>query len=71
MKVPLGVILKSETKTEEMVNTRKDLHTYVPTTTANHAMEVPEEDREVTVTEDHFHHLLFGVLDCVRMNHLD
>lgn len=60
--VPLGVILKSETKTEEMVDICDELHAYVPTTSKEHMIKFTDgdKDHEIKVMEDHFHHLLFG-----------
>ena len=62
--VPLGVILKCETKTEDMVSICEDLHSYVPTTTAEHEVEVSEDEEnceECKVTTDDFHYILFGI----------
>ena len=63
--VPLGVILKCETKTEDMVSICEDLHSYVPTTTAEHEVEVSKDEEnceECKVTTDDFHYILFGIM---------
>lgn len=58
--MPLGVILKSETKTEDMVCICEDLHSYVPTNSAEHTVEVPGESEKFNVTTDSFHYTLLG-----------
>ena len=57
MQVPLGVLLKCETKT---VSICESLQSYVPST--EHTVEVSEEEEEeeFTLTADNFHHILFG-----------
>lgn len=54
------MILKSETKTEDMVSILEDLHSYVPTTSMEQSVEVPGQDVRFTVTADDFHHTLLG-----------
>lgn len=63
--VPLGVILKSETSTEDMVSILEDLHSYVPTTSIEHRVVVPGQDDEFSVMVDDFHYILFGNVACV------
>ena len=38
----------------------EDLHSYVPTTSMQHPVEVPGLDEHFTVTADHFHYTLLG-----------
>ena len=58
----LGFILKSETKTEEMVSICEDLQGYVPTISTEYAVEVPGESEEYQVTADNFHYVLLGMV---------
>lgn len=51
-KVPLGVILKNETNTEDMVSVLESLHAYVPTTIIEDSEEVPGYDTHFSVTKD-------------------
>lgn len=61
LQVPLGVILKSESKTEEMIDILEDLHQYVPTTSTTNEIEVPGyENEKFSVNADTFHHTLIG-----------
>ena len=43
-----------------MVSICEDLHSYVPTDTVLHTMEVPGETEHFEVTSDHFHYTLIG-----------
>lgn len=64
MQVPLGVILKCETKTEEMVDICEVLQSYVPTSSKEHVVAVTDEEgheQEFKVFEDHFNHVLLGM----------
>ena len=58
--VPLGVILQSEQKLEEMVDIIDDVHQYVPTHTTTGEYCTLGDDETITVTLDNFHHILFG-----------
>lgn len=59
MQVPLGILLKSESSYEEMVDIMESLHEYVPTYTTTSRVTVPGGE-EVTVTNDHFYETIFG-----------
>ena len=54
------MILKSEMKTEDMVSILEDLHSYVPTISTEHLVNVPGEDVPISLTADDFHHTLLG-----------
>lgn len=58
----MGVILKSETKTEDMVSICEELHKYVPTTSTEYIVDVTDsgETKQFNVTSDVFHYTLFG-----------
>ena len=57
--VPLGIILKSEQKNDEMQDILDDLHQYVPTVTTTEKINPPGYP-SVYIPHDHFHHLAFG-----------
>ena len=56
----LGVNLKNENKTEEMVEVLDVLHTYVPTTTSAYTYEHPDTEEEETLNVHRFNHVLVG-----------
>ena len=58
--MPLGVILKSEQKLEDMVEIMADLQHYAPLCTTDHSYEIPGLDNPVCVKLDNFHHVLLG-----------
>lgn len=58
--VPLGILPKSETKHEDMIAIRDELHKYVPTHITTETIEDAHTSAEVTVCMDHFHHVFFG-----------
>lgn len=62
MQIPLGIMLKSESNYEDMVDIMTELHQYVPTTTSVTSTTVPgdDEDSQVEMVEDLFHTILFG-----------
>lgn len=59
LQVPLGVLLKNENITEDMVEIMLHTQQYVPTLSKMLEVEVPG-DSNVTVKVDHFHNILFG-----------
>ena len=58
--VPLGILLKTETKYEDMVSIMDHLHQYVPTVTSEYFYEDQESGTHNKVSGDHFHYLLMG-----------
>ena len=59
MQVPLGIILKNETKHDEMVEIMDHLHQYVPTVTTREIVDAPGH-ASIDIPRDHFHQLAFG-----------
>lgn len=68
--VPLRVILKSETSTEDMVSILEDLHSYVPTASIEHRVMVPGQDDKFSVMVHNFHYIIFGNVAFVWDNNL-
>lgn len=60
LQVPLGVITKCETKTDDMIDILTELHKYVPVETSTRVCIHPRSGNEVQYVEDVFHHILFG-----------
>ena len=58
--VPLGVILKSENKTDEMCEIMECMQQYVPHVQASHDFVNPVTEDVMKVQGDHFYHILFG-----------
>lgn len=58
--VPLGVLLKSEQKLEDMVDIMGDLQQYVPTVTTTTEYNLSGSDDPITVTVDDFHPIFLG-----------
>jgi L1 cell adhesion molecule like protein len=58
--VPLGVLLKNETKHDEMVSILESLQRYVPIYSQEETFVDPEDNEEMLLTLDVFHYLLFG-----------
>ena len=58
--VPLGILLKSESNYEDMVDIMESLHEYVPTHSTLSKVAVAGENEEVDVMNDKFHQILFG-----------
>ena len=61
--MPLGVILKNENVLSEMVEILDELHKYVPTKQTTQDVEVvhgQDEVEHLSLTVDHFHHILLG-----------
>lgn len=68
VQIPLGVILKSEVKLEEMVDVVADLQQYVPVVTTDVEYNIPGREKPVSAKLDNFHYILFGQLSpCVHM----
>ena len=59
LQVPLGVLLKSEIKHEDMVDIMEHYQNYVPTRSSEAEYHDPDSDDIVKLHIDHFHHLLF------------
>ena len=62
MQVPLGIILKNETKNDEMVDIMDKLHQYVPVVTTTEVVSVPGH-LPICIPRDHFHQISFGEYD--------
>ena len=60
LKVPLGVILKSEQKLDDMVQIMEELQQYVPLVTTTYDYNVVGRANPVSVKLDDFHYVLFG-----------
>ena len=61
IQVPLVIILKDETKYEDMVVIMQQLQEYVPSSTSCTKQVLPDSDgKTVDVIEDKFHTVLFG-----------
>ena len=60
LQIPLGVLLKTETKYEDMVGIMDHLHQYVPTVTSEYIYEDEESGTQNKVSGDHFHYSLIG-----------
>lgn len=58
--IPLGVILKSENKTDEMCEIMERMHQYVPHVQASHDFVNPVTEDVMKIQGDHFYHILFG-----------
>ena len=58
--VPLGVILKSENKTDEMCEIMEITQQYVPHVQASHDFVNPMTEDVINVMGDHFCRVLFG-----------
>ena len=60
VQVPLGIIMKNENKTDEMVSILSQMHQYVPKQSERKTIHIPcTGDTEVVVSEN-LHHLLIG-----------
>ena len=63
VQVPLGILLKNESRDEDMVDIMKGLHPYVPTHTTQSTQTIPGSDtdiQDIQVVKDTFHVILFG-----------
>ena len=60
MQYPLGVILKNETKHEDMQKIMLHLLQYVPVATTENSIIDPADKENVKIHRDVFHHILFG-----------
>lgn len=60
--VPLGIILKSETKHDEMVDILEHLQQYVPSVTTTEKVSAPGQPEPAEISVDKFHHLTLGKL---------
>ena len=60
MQVPLGIILKSENKTEEMVQIMTQIHDYAPTKCYQEEFIVPGTDEILHIPKARVHPVLFG-----------
>ena len=60
LQIPLGILLKTETKYEDMVGIMDYLHQYIPTVTSEYFYEDQESGTLSKVSGDHFHHVLMG-----------
>ena len=58
--MPLGILQKSESNYEDMVDIMNNLHQYIPTKTSITKHTVPDSDEEVEIVEDTLHTVLFG-----------
>lgn len=58
--VPLGVLLKNENKTDDMVDIMSHLHQYVPAVEYTRQCFIPTTDETVEVPQVKFHGVLFG-----------
>ena len=58
MQVPLGIVMKNENKTDEMVQILSQLHQYVPMKREKMAMHVPCTGDIEEVYSESLHHLL-------------
>ncbi len=56
----MGIIQKSETTLEEMVEILKILQKYVPTVSTEETVPITGTDESVVVTNDKFHKILIG-----------
>ena len=60
IQVPLGILMKNENKTDQMVDILSHLHQYIPLKSATKIVQVPgTNDREVIKMEN-IHHVLLG-----------
>lgn len=48
-------------KTEDMVSICEDLHSYVPSTSTEHTVDIPGGSERFKLTMDHFHYILLGM----------
>ena len=55
--VPLGIITKSENKTDEMVDILSHLHQYVPMKVETKIINVPDTDDSEEMQSENIHHL--------------
>ena len=55
----MGIILKNETKNDEMVDIMDKLHHYVPVVTTAETVNVPGHT-PTCIPHDHFHQIAFG-----------
>ena len=60
MQVPLGVIMKCETMTNEMIDILTELQRYVPQRTTKKTCHHPLRQEPVEYNSDIFHQILFG-----------
>ena len=60
IQVPLGVILKSENKTDEMCEIMECVQQYVPHVQASHNFVNPITEDVMKIEGDHLYHILFG-----------
>ena len=60
LQIPLGILLKTETKYEDMVGIMDHLHQYVPTVTSEYFYQDEETGTQNKVSGDNFHYLLIG-----------
>lgn len=55
--IPFGILLKSETKCEDMLGIMDYLHQYVPTVTLDYSY-VDQESSEIVVPVNHIHQIM-------------
>lgn len=62
IQIPLGILIKSEMCHAHMISILEELHRYVPVVTSTSQTDVLVEGEvdKCTITDDQFHHLLFG-----------
>lgn len=60
LQVPLGIIMKNENKTDEMVDILSYLHQYVPMQSETKVANVPEIEVREEIQFENIHHILIG-----------